>query len=333
MNWYLRQHHGQLHCLRKLLPLVSQTGSHILSKRKHRCLITTHVQHRRVTVYEDLQTEEVVTVPSLRASLVEFVVSAASEVQYQMLKVYLAGIKHHHQLAGMPDPVATSIRLPLILRGIKQRGLRLPPKPRLPITIKIIGQMTSALRERLDLSTDDRHMYWDAFITAFFGFLRCSEFTTPSVSNCDKDQTLVNSNLTTDGNRYRLHINAAKMDPFCLGVNLFLRRKRHSVCPVKALKNYLARPSESDLPQFVHADGSFLTPLRLTSTLWSLLYKLGYNEDHYASQLLDESSNNCSRCWPARLADQNSRPLVFRLLPTIHTTEWQRSLFCGKRAR
>ena len=140
MNWYLRQHHSQLHCLRKLLQLVSQTGSHILSKQKHPCLITTHVQQSRVTVYEDLQTQEVVTVPSLRASLVEFVVSAASEVQYQMLKVYLAGIKHHHQLAGMPDPVATSIRLPLVLRGIRRRGHRLPPKSRLPITIKIIGK-------------------------------------------------------------------------------------------------------------------------------------------------------------------------------------------------
>ena len=189
------------------------------------------------------------------------------------------------------------------------------------------------LRERLDLSTDGVHMYWATFTTAFFGFLWCSEFTAPSVSNCDKDQTLVHSDLTNNDNGYRLHINAAKMDPFRLGINLFLRRTHHSVCPLKALKNYLARPRQSDLPQFAHADESFLTPLRLTSMLRSLLHKLGYNKDHYVSQLLDGSSNNCSRCWPARLADQNSRSLVFRLLPTIHTTEWQGPAFCGKRAR
>ena len=181
----------------------------------------------------------------------------------------------------------------------------------------------STLRERLDLSTDDHQMYRAAFTTVFFGFLRCLELMTPSVSNCDKDPPLIHSDLTTDGNEYRLHINAAKMDLFCLDVNLFLRRTHHSVCPVKVLKNYLARPRESDLLQLVHTDRSFLTPLRLTSMLRSLLHKLGYtNKDHYASQLLDESSNNCSRCWPARLADQNSRSLVFRLLPTIHTTEW-----------
>ena len=45
----------------------------------------------------------------------EFVASTAFEVQYQMLKVYLAGIKHHHQLAGLPDPIETFIRLPLVL--------------------------------------------------------------------------------------------------------------------------------------------------------------------------------------------------------------------------
>ena len=249
INWYLTQHHGQLHCLSKLSLLVSWTSSHILSKRKHRRLITTHLQHRRVTVYGVLQTEEVVTVPSLRASLVEFVASAASEVQYEMLKVFLAGIKHHHQLARMPDTVATTIRLPLVLRGIRRRGLRLPPKPHLPITIKIIGQMKSTLLEHLDRSNNDRQMYWATFTTAFFGFLWCLEFTTPSVSNCDKDQTLLHSDLTNNGNGYRLHINAATMDPFRLGVNLFLRRTHHSVCPVKTFKNYLTRPRESDLPQ------------------------------------------------------------------------------------
>ena len=66
MHWHLGQHHGQLHCLWKLSPLVSRTSIHILSKRKHRRLITTNLQHRRVTVYGVLQTEEVATVPSLR---------------------------------------------------------------------------------------------------------------------------------------------------------------------------------------------------------------------------------------------------------------------------
>ena len=134
--------------------------------------------------------------PASESSLVEFVASAALEVQYQTLKIYLAGIKHHHQLAGMPNPVATSICLPSSSEASDAGGLWLPPKPRLPITIEIMGQMKSALQERLDLSTDDRQMYWAAFTTAFFGFLRCSKFTALSVSNCDKDRTLLCSDLT-----------------------------------------------------------------------------------------------------------------------------------------
>ena len=124
------------------------------------------------------------------SSLVQFAASTAFEVQYQTLKVCLAGIKHHHQLAGLPDPIATSIRLPLVLRGIRRRGLRLPSKQRLPITIKIMGELQCALREWLDLSTDDHRMYWAAFTTAFFGFLRCLGYTAPSPSHFDKDRTL-----------------------------------------------------------------------------------------------------------------------------------------------
>ena len=198
--------------------------------------------------------------------------------------MYLPGIKHHHQLAGLPHPIATSIRLPLVLRGIRRRGLRLPPKPRLPITIKIMGELKCVLQERLDLSTDNCRMYWAAFTTVLFGFLPCLEYTAPSPSHFDKDRTLLRSDLTIDNNGYQLHIKESKMDPFRLGVDLFLSRSHHSVCPVKALEKYMARSRSrvSDLPLFSHADGYFLTPLRLTSMLRSLLHKLGFNEDQYA---------------------------------------------------
>ena len=143
---------------------------------------------------------------------------------------------------------------------------------------------------------------------------------------------MLRSDLTTDGNRYRLHIKASKTDPFHLGVDLFLRQTHHSVCPVKALKNYLACSRALDLPLFSHADRSFLTPLRLTSMLQSYTNWV-QRRPLCMSQLPDRSSNNCSNRWPARLADQNFRSLVFRLLPTILPTEWQGPLFCGKRAR
>ena len=79
----------------------------------------------------------------------------------------------------------------------------------------------------------------------------------------------------------RLHIKESKTDPFRLGVDLFLSRPHHSVCPVKALEKYMARSRSraSDLTLFSHADGSFLTSLRLTSMLRSLLHQLGFNED------------------------------------------------------
>ena len=98
-------------------------------------------------------------------------------------------------------------------------------------------ELKCALRKRLDLSTDDNRTYWAAFTTAFFGFLRCSEYSAPNLSHFDKDRTLLRSDLTIDSNGYRLHIKASKTDPFRLRVDLFLSRSHYSVCPLKHWKN------------------------------------------------------------------------------------------------
>ena len=124
-----------------------------------------------------------------------------------------------------------------------------------------MGELKCALQERLDLSTDNRQTYWAAFTTVLFGFLRSSEYTASSPSHFDKNRTLLRSHLTIDSNGYQLHIKESKTDLFRLGVDLFLSRSHHSVCPVKALEKYMAcsRSRASDLPLFSHADGSFLT--------------------------------------------------------------------------
>ena len=140
----------------------------------------------------------------------------------------------------------------------------IPPTPCLPITIKIMSQMKSVLREHLDLSNDDHQMYWAAFTVAFFGFIRSLEFTTLSPSSCDKDRKLLRPDLTTDDNGYWLHIKASKTNPFCLDVNSFIRRTHHSICAVKELKNYMACPRASDLPLFAHVDGSYLLNLMVS---------------------------------------------------------------------
>ena len=156
--------------------------------------------------------------------------------------------------------MAANINYTVVIRHI-------PPTPCLPITIKIISQMKSMLRERLDLSNDDRQMYWVAFTVTFFGFIRSSEFTAPSSSSCDKDRKLLRPDLTTNDNGYRLHINASKTDTFCLDVDSFIRRTHHSVCAVEALKNYMTCPRASDLPLFAHADKSYLLNLMVSSCI------------------------------------------------------------------
>ena len=144
-----------------------------------------------------------------------------------------------HEPFYCPNLLALVLRLVFTAANINYTVVirHIPPTPCLPITIKIISQMKSVLRERLNLSNDNRQMYWAAFTVALFGAqnlrLRVS-------ANCDKDRKLLRPDLTTDDNGYRLHINASKTNPFCLDIDSFLRPTHHSVCGVKALK--ITRP-------------------------------------------------------------------------------------------
>ena len=53
--------------------------------------------------------------------------------------------------------------------------------PRTPITITTLRQLKNFLRDS-DYSYQDHCMLWAAFVTAFFGFMTASEFTSPTIN-------------------------------------------------------------------------------------------------------------------------------------------------------
>ena len=89
----------------------------------------------------------------------------------------MAAIRSVHIEHGLGDPLANTLRLERVLRGIKRsQASRGPPRPpRLPVT----RDTMLTIRSVLDLSAPDNRMLWAAACTAWFGFLRISEFTCP----------------------------------------------------------------------------------------------------------------------------------------------------------
>lgn len=106
-------------------------------------------------------------------------------IRTSSIRGYLSALRYHCSTVGLQDPLRHSdgrfkFSLRTLLHATK-KGQRGPRPCRLPIDIDILSRLCSLLNGGyLDL-------YWDcllkaSFCVAFFGFLRCGEFTTNSLN-------------------------------------------------------------------------------------------------------------------------------------------------------
>ena len=97
-------------------------------------------------------------------------------------------------------------------------------------------------------------MMWAVCCTAFFGLLRCSEFTVPSINDYDPTVHLSFQDVAIDSSTaptvIRISIKQSKTDPFRKGIQLFLGTTDHIICPIKAILPYLALRRSKPGPPF-----------------------------------------------------------------------------------
>ena len=181
------------------------------------------------------------------------------------------------------DPFADAPLLRLLLRGIK-RTIGLSSRRRLPITMSVMRQLKGALADDLQIASQDKLMLWSAFTLAFFGFLRSSEFTSPSPTHFNPLVHLACSDIsfTSDGSLV-LQLKASKTDPFRMGCSITLAPSGRSVCAVRAMHHYLAhRPPGNSTPLYIFSSGQFLTRDKVTAILRLQLQHLGFATESYA---------------------------------------------------
>jgi hypothetical protein len=80
-------------------------------------------------------------------------------------------------------------------------------------------------------------MLWAAACIGFFRFLRCAEFTAPSVKQFNPETHLCLRDISAhrvDGRvqTVALHLKVSKTDQFGKGVDIFLERTGAPLCPV-----------------------------------------------------------------------------------------------------
>ena len=97
---------------------------------------------------------------------------------HQSIKGYLSALRNLHITAGFHEEELTP-KLEVVLRSIKKQAAKnRPPHVRLPITIEVMAKIKEVLQK--DSTNEVNLLFWAACALAFFGFLRCGEFTAPS---------------------------------------------------------------------------------------------------------------------------------------------------------
>ena len=157
-------------------------------------------------------------------------------LKYGELKVYLNGIRFHYLQLGIKNPLCNSSpnleRLHAILRAIKSiQGSAV--RRRLPI-FDILHNMCKRIRKGL-FSPFLNIMLEAALTVAFFGFLRCGEFTCKSVFDPRINLTRYDVSIDEASSSVKILLKTSKTDPFQQGVVVNLFRTGHSVCPVTAM--------------------------------------------------------------------------------------------------
>jgi len=224
--------------------------------------------------------------PISEALLIYFVTHCHKilKISFSTINQYLCGIRFSYLSAGSCHPLKDKYgqdypRLHMIMRAIKCQQ-KTPVNKRAPITYSLLCRMCTILNNGLFGRYTDCLLH-TVCVVAFFGFLRCGEFTitskfNPSIHLCVEDVTFNDIEHIAF-----LHLKSSKTDPFRQGVTIRLCATGKSVCPYTALKQYCVLRSSTfpdssvSQPLFMETTQTALTRHSFLKYLHSLLLCAG----------------------------------------------------------
>lgn len=205
------------------------------------------------------------------------------KLSYSTIKLYICGVRFHCIKYGMFFPNCTDMpRLLAVLNGIKRCNLK-PNNPRLPVTFDILQKICKLLRSNPPFHNFENILLQAVCTIAFFGFLRCGEFTV--TRNFDPNFNLCMADLQVQEGVALLHLKVSKTDPFRQGITIKLFGNNSGTCPVHSSTKYLklrnlSNPAPSD-PLFVNKDGRPLTRTTFISMFRETLKQIGIDPSPY----------------------------------------------------
>ncbi|XP_052071362.1 uncharacterized protein LOC127709732 [Mytilus californianus] len=209
----------------------------------------------------------------------------SKKLQHDTIKMYIAGIRYHYLRAGHNDPTAGTERLPYIMRGIKKSQHNVS-RNRLPITSDVLKRLCNLLSTGVFSPFIDL-MLQCAFLTAFFGFLRCGEFTCKTKDDYLNCVVIDDVKISLIHDRFVLKLRTSKTDPFRVGVDITIN-ENDIFGPVHVMNKYLKYRLQmgalASFPLFVESEFDLSRPLSretFINYLRQLLIRLGYRESDF----------------------------------------------------
>ncbi|XP_046568163.1 uncharacterized protein LOC124276562 [Haliotis rubra] len=228
----------------------------------------SYISVLRYSLYTTL-TQPFGNLPPVNSALLEQYVAycfGEAKLQYSTVKSYLAGIRFTYLKAGIQtvfDLVSCGAlnQLQTLLHGYKR--LQKPSiSTRLPITYDVLTKIVLKLREGVLGPFNDLVMVVMS-TTAFFGFLRCAEFTCSREFDASTNVSVSDVTMDHIQGKCTLTLKASKTDVFRQGVNISLFANYTAICPcinLNRLKQVrLSQGASNSDPLFVDCVGKAIT--------------------------------------------------------------------------
>ena len=237
---------------------------------------------------------------------------------YRTIKLYLSAIKYEMSQNSPTDMISNNFHLQQVLRGIKKSNSN-ARLLRLPITINILCAMEAHLHSVAN--TLDRVMLRAAMRLAYYGFLRVSEFCSPSSRHFDPECHLGATDISFYSafgapSYMSVTIKQSKTDPFRLGQTIHIGATNDSRCPVQALTAYMSmsNPGGTSMqgtpsPLFMFRSGAYLTRASLVSQVHHLLQLSGIPPHQYNSHSFRAGAVTTCSNMPGSVSESTIRAL------------------------
>ena len=181
--------------------------------------------------------------PAEATWLIEWLCSLAGTVKVKTMKAYLVGIKSYQLDLGIDCKAFTDPQLERTIQGIKHDHNEPQRRTRTPLTRPYLLRILSTHRS----PNYENAVIQAVFTLAFAGFLRVGEFT---YSRADTELgpafpkwflTKRCIRLSSNGEYLELNLPSSKTDPFRARIKLTIAATHNLGCPVRAMKEFLAR--------------------------------------------------------------------------------------------